>query len=223
MKRALQRHDAGDARVIPVILRPRDREGAPFASLQALPKDGQPITNWGQQDEAFTDVARGIRKAVEDLRTAQSPRAPRGAAGEAEASACRRSGTCRFCATRTSPDGMRCSMSCTRSSRTAGSRLPPRGHRRRQDPARARIRLRSRQRLRSGLVAARRGAGDPLGGLRRARRAARPRGGGEGELAASRRRSARRSAPDRWLLVFDNATGAEDLLACCREPAAAGC
>ena len=68
MTRALERHDADDARVIPVILRPVDWRGAPFAKLQALPKDGKPVTSWPDRDEAFTDIARGIRKAVEDLR-----------------------------------------------------------------------------------------------------------------------------------------------------------
>ena len=68
MTRALERHDAGDARVIPVILRSVDWTGAPFAKLQALPKDGKPVRAWTDQDEAFTDVARGIRKVVEELR-----------------------------------------------------------------------------------------------------------------------------------------------------------
>jgi hypothetical protein len=68
MKRALERHDARDACVIPVILRPVDWQGAPFAKLQALPKDGKPVTSWPNADEAFTDVARGIRRALEDLR-----------------------------------------------------------------------------------------------------------------------------------------------------------
>jgi TIR domain len=68
MTRALERHDAGDARVIPVILRSVDWAGAPFAKLQALPKDRKPVTSWPDRDEAFTDVARGIRKVVEDPR-----------------------------------------------------------------------------------------------------------------------------------------------------------
>jgi TIR domain len=67
MKRALERHDAGDACVIPVILRSVDWRGAPFAKLQALPKDGKPLTSWPNKDEAFTDVARGIREALKDL------------------------------------------------------------------------------------------------------------------------------------------------------------
>ena len=67
MKRAMERHEAGEARVIPIILRSCDWRGAPFGKLQALPKDTKPVTSWTNQDEAFTDVARGIRAAVEDL------------------------------------------------------------------------------------------------------------------------------------------------------------
>lgn len=67
MKRALERHDAGEARVIPVILRKTDWQSAPFAKLQALPKDARPITLWQDRDEAWTDVTLGIRRVVEAL------------------------------------------------------------------------------------------------------------------------------------------------------------
>jgi hypothetical protein len=64
----LENHRAREARVIPVILRPCDWDKAPFAKLQALPKDAKPVTRWNDRDEAWTDVARGIRKVVEELR-----------------------------------------------------------------------------------------------------------------------------------------------------------
>ena len=67
MTRALERHEAGAARVIPVILRPCDWQSAPFGKLQALPRDGKPVTTWTNRDEAFTDVARGIREAAKSL------------------------------------------------------------------------------------------------------------------------------------------------------------
>ncbi len=44
MGRALERHDAGEARVVPVILRPADWQTADFARLQALPRNAKPIT-----------------------------------------------------------------------------------------------------------------------------------------------------------------------------------
>lgn len=61
LKRALERHRSGTARVVPIIVRPCDWLHSQFAALQALPRDGRPITKWGNQDEAWTDVARGIR------------------------------------------------------------------------------------------------------------------------------------------------------------------
>ncbi|HKH50058.1 MAG TPA: S8 family serine peptidase [Thermoanaerobaculia bacterium] len=65
MKRALERHEAGEARVIPVVVRPTDWSETPFAKLQALPRDGKAVTGWGDQHEAWTDVAKGVRRAVE--------------------------------------------------------------------------------------------------------------------------------------------------------------
>jgi hypothetical protein len=66
MGRALERHDAGAARVIPIVLRPVDNLWkAPFGKLQALPTDGKAVTLWDNQDAAFADVAKGIRLAAE--------------------------------------------------------------------------------------------------------------------------------------------------------------
>ena len=71
MKRALERHESGQALVIPVILRPVDWTEAPFGKLQALPEDAKPVTSWANQDEAFANIAMGIRKAVAALATRQ--------------------------------------------------------------------------------------------------------------------------------------------------------
>jgi hypothetical protein len=67
LTRAMERHATGEARVIPVILREVDWVGAPFGKLQAMPKNAKPVTKWADRDAAFADVARGIRKAVEEL------------------------------------------------------------------------------------------------------------------------------------------------------------
>jgi TIR domain len=71
MQRAMERHEAGQVRVIPIILRAVDWHSAPFGKLQALPKDGRPVTRWTDRDEAFFDIARGIRSIAEEL--AQNP------------------------------------------------------------------------------------------------------------------------------------------------------
>ena len=69
MTRAMERHEAHAARVIPIILRPTDWQTAPFAKLLALPTDGEPVTSdkWGSLDEAFLDVTKGIRSAIRDV------------------------------------------------------------------------------------------------------------------------------------------------------------
>ena len=69
MPRALERHKAGQASVIPIILRPTDLEGTPIAKLSALPTDGKPVTIWSNLDEAFLDVAKGIRKVIKPQQT----------------------------------------------------------------------------------------------------------------------------------------------------------
>ncbi|MCU0552555.1 MAG: SAVED domain-containing protein [Leptolyngbya sp. Prado105] len=71
MKRALERHETGSARVIPIILKPVDWELAPFGKLQALPKDGKPITKWENQDEAFASVAKALRGVAEETQRSQ--------------------------------------------------------------------------------------------------------------------------------------------------------
>jgi hypothetical protein len=73
MRLALERHAAGDAVVIPIILRPVDWSGAEFARLQALPLNAKPVTTWANQDEAFLDIALGIRRVVERFGASKPP------------------------------------------------------------------------------------------------------------------------------------------------------
>ena len=75
LKRAMERHeDENDtARVIPIILKSVDWSGTPFSKLQTLPTDAKPIIgpDWHNPDEAFAQVARGIRQAAIELRSQQ--------------------------------------------------------------------------------------------------------------------------------------------------------
>ena len=69
MTKALARHEAREARVIPIILSPTDIEGTPFEKTQALPKNAKPITKWTKREDAYFDVVEtGQRK-----RTLQKP------------------------------------------------------------------------------------------------------------------------------------------------------
>lgn len=75
MQRALERHEQKEAHVIPILLRPTIRKGAPFDKLQVLPTNAKPVTDrrsWLSEDEALNDVAEGIRKVVEELTTKSS-------------------------------------------------------------------------------------------------------------------------------------------------------
>ena len=66
---ALAKHDAGTARVIPVILTYCDWQdlqisGRRLGELQAVPKDGKPIEGWRPATRGYADAARRIKKAV---------------------------------------------------------------------------------------------------------------------------------------------------------------
>jgi len=69
MRRALERHQHGDASVIPIILRHCHWQQAPFAKLQSLPTGTKPVKGWRDQDKAFVDVVDGILTAIEQLTT----------------------------------------------------------------------------------------------------------------------------------------------------------
>ena len=60
MQRALDRDKAGQAKVIPIALRPCDWKDAPFAHLQALPTDACPITKWPDRDDAWPAVTGAL-------------------------------------------------------------------------------------------------------------------------------------------------------------------
>jgi hypothetical protein len=68
MKLALSRHESGSARAIPIILRPVDWQITPLRQLNALPKDGRPITSWHPRDNGFLNVVHAVRDAVVAMR-----------------------------------------------------------------------------------------------------------------------------------------------------------
>lgn len=60
MGRAIERHEQGNARVIPILLRPAFWRNAPFAKLQVLPTNATPVTSWPDRDAAFHDITEQI-------------------------------------------------------------------------------------------------------------------------------------------------------------------
>ncbi len=64
MKLALQRHQAGDSLVIPILVRPTDYERMPFAALPVLPKDARPVSLWSDSDAAWLSVVQGVARMM---------------------------------------------------------------------------------------------------------------------------------------------------------------
>ncbi|MEP2472053.1 MAG: toll/interleukin-1 receptor domain-containing protein [Paracoccaceae bacterium] len=71
--RALERHKEGTARLVSVILRPCDWTHTDLAQYLVTPTDGKPITKWPDRDEAFLDVTKSIRRAIEQIGAANAP------------------------------------------------------------------------------------------------------------------------------------------------------
>lgn len=67
MKRALERHARGVARVIPIIAEACDWAAGPFGHLDVLPEGGRPVKSWRVQSEAWANVALGIRAVAAEL------------------------------------------------------------------------------------------------------------------------------------------------------------
>jgi len=61
IEKAMERHDQGDANVIPVILRPCDWKDLPFSKIQGSPKDAKPLSKWDNRDEGYLDVINSIK------------------------------------------------------------------------------------------------------------------------------------------------------------------
>lgn len=69
---ALRRHEAGEATVMPVILRHCAWEYTPLAKIQAYPEKAKPIKSWTYIDEAYTGVTRGVYLAATEIKNRRS-------------------------------------------------------------------------------------------------------------------------------------------------------
>jgi predicted acylesterase/phospholipase RssA len=68
LQRAMERYGAGEAFVVPIILRPAVWHELAFGDLQALPTAGEPISRW-PDDEGYYDVALGIQRLLPNVRS----------------------------------------------------------------------------------------------------------------------------------------------------------
>jgi predicted nucleotide-binding protein len=65
--RALDRHNAGDAFVIPLITTPIDWKSLPIRDLKMIPEGGKPISLWRDPDDALEQVPQAIKRALAQL------------------------------------------------------------------------------------------------------------------------------------------------------------
>jgi hypothetical protein len=80
MTRALELHSSEEARIIPIILHPCDWRNLPFGKLQALPKDGKPISKYPNLYDAFLEITLAIRAVAKEFddATEPEPESPKG-------------------------------------------------------------------------------------------------------------------------------------------------
>ena len=73
MQRALERHEAGEARVVPIIIEPCDWAASPLRQLKALPRDGKPVSDWTNANNAYLDIVQELRRIVAADEAAPAP------------------------------------------------------------------------------------------------------------------------------------------------------
>jgi hypothetical protein len=67
MTRALERHDKGVLRIVPIVVQPCDWQNSPLGNLKALPKDGKPVSDWTNANSAWLDVVQRLRRLIEEV------------------------------------------------------------------------------------------------------------------------------------------------------------
>lgn len=68
LAKAINRHENGTARVVPVFVRDCATEETPLEKLHGVPRKDRPVSTWKDRHKAWTAVAKGIQKAVEEWR-----------------------------------------------------------------------------------------------------------------------------------------------------------
>jgi hypothetical protein len=82
VKRALERHHAGEAEILPVILRKCSWEYTPYSNLQWLPANMEPYASkkWDSEDDYFYVIVQGLTEVINKKKSkpATLPNEPQG-------------------------------------------------------------------------------------------------------------------------------------------------
>lgn len=74
LKIILDRHREGQVYAIPVLLYPLAWKQSPLGKLKALPLGEKAVTDWPVRDEAFVNIAKGVRDTIKLYRIATAVR-----------------------------------------------------------------------------------------------------------------------------------------------------
>ncbi len=72
-QRALAKFQIGQVRIIPIIAQPCDWKPSPFGKFKAIPKDGKPISEWTNENNAFLNIIDELRRIVSGAPLAVEP------------------------------------------------------------------------------------------------------------------------------------------------------
>lgn len=76
VRRAFELHKAGNATLVPVVIRSVEWSHSEFRPLLALPKDAKPIDTWRNRDEAWLSVTNGLKEIIENTPSRVKNRVP---------------------------------------------------------------------------------------------------------------------------------------------------
>ena len=67
MKKAVERESRGECKIIPVIVRACMWDETELINFLAFPRDGKPIEQYEHKDDAYLEIAKGIRDIVQSM------------------------------------------------------------------------------------------------------------------------------------------------------------
>jgi DNA-binding transcriptional ArsR family regulator len=69
MKRAIELHNHGQLRIVPILMRICDWQNSEFGKFQGLPMDMKPVksSEWFSEDEAFYTIVHGLKDVINEF------------------------------------------------------------------------------------------------------------------------------------------------------------
>jgi hypothetical protein len=70
--RAVAMEEAGKLRIVPIIVEPCEWQRTPLQRYKALPKDGKPVSEWTNENNAWLNVVSELRRVIEEGEASRS-------------------------------------------------------------------------------------------------------------------------------------------------------